>query len=193
MSDSPATETPPTETTEQPPSDNAGSQPEFQSVDEAVAHWQKRIAGKDKVHAAEAQALREERDSLKERLTQLEKAQAEGKAASMSEADRWKQQFEEAEAKLRETTERFTLDNRKVKYPKAAEFLGEDGLKAFDDGRLAAIEVRLTEAPVTPPPVIDKNTPPRNPSEPPKQKSSAELKAELEKLAPGFRAELNIR
>ena len=184
------TETPPTGTETPPPAD--GSQSQFKTVEEAEAHWQNRISGKDKAHAAETNALRDELSALKRANETLEKAQAESRAASLSEADRWKQQFEEAEKKLRDATNQFLLDNRKVKYPKATEFLGEDGLLSFDEGRLAAIETRLVEpsAPQTPPPVIDKNTPPRTPGEPPGPKSSAELKADLVKLAPGFRAEI---
>jgi hypothetical protein len=154
------------------------------TVEDVEAEYRSRISGKDK----EAQALRAEiaRLSEKDRATQAV-AEAQ-RAQELGEVEALRRQLSEERAQR-------VVDTRRARYPQASETLGDDVLAAMDEGRLAALEARLTpEARSAPPPRIDANSPPRNPPAGQRgEPSIEELRAELQRLTPEYIASLNDR
>jgi hypothetical protein len=163
------------------------------TAEEVEAEWRRRVSGKDAAHAAEAKALRE-------RLAELERAEAERRAksdteraANMTETERQRQRADDLERRLEEERQQRVVDTRKAKYPHIAAELDEPVLAAMDEGRLAALDARLSPAGDRPTGNrIDPNSPPRPGGEPPRpdRKSIADLKADLKREAPGWLASI---
>jgi len=158
--------------------------PAARTVEDVEAEYRSRISGKDR----EAAALRAEiarfteRDRAQQAVTEAQRAQELGEVEALK-----RQLAEERSAHV--------VDTRRARYPQASETLGDDVLAAMDEGRLAALEARLTpEARSAPAPRIDTNTPPRQPAQGQRVEPTIEdLRAELQRLAPEYVASLNDR
>lgn len=158
--------------------------PAVRTVEEVEAEYRNRISGKDR----EAQALRDELARLKENEQRRQSVAEAQRVAELGEVEALKRQVaEERAARI--------SDTRRARYPQASETLGDEVLAAMDEGRLAALEARLTpEARSAPPPRIDANSPPRNPPAGQRgEPSIEELRAELQRLTPEYIASLNDR
>lgn len=158
--------------------------------DEVEAIWKNRVAGKDRAHAAETAALREQIDGLNR---QMQGRQTE-EAAQASESDQWKAKFEESERTRTEEARRHAVEIRTAKYAAAAEALDEATLGSMDEGKLAALNARLTEGEAPPPPVVDPSSarrPTPGTSTAPRDRSIEELESDLQKQAPAFVESLN--
>lgn len=158
---------------------------ESRSPEEIEAIWKNRVSQKDKAHAAEAKALREERDAA----LAAANAKVKAEAVDASEADQWKARAEAAEKAAADERQARIIDVRSAKYPAAAEALGADVIAAMDEGKLAAANARLSsDEPPAPSPMDPNAAPKRNPA-PPKSagdKSVADLESDLRKFSPEF-------
>ena len=167
------------------PTQPIGDQPpvggETRTVEQVEAEYRSRQAGKDR----EAAALRDELARYKA-AEDRQKAEAEARrTAELGEVEALKRQLaEEQSGRL--------MDARKARFPHAADVLDTSALAAMDEAKLAALEERLTPRGSAPPQRVDPNSPPRTPAQGvPQPKSEAELRADLERLAPEFIESLN--
>lgn len=160
--------------------------------EEVEAIWKNRIAGKDRAHAAEAAALRQQVEEANRRAAAAEARKQQEELADMSEADQWKRKAEEAERRAEQVERQRVLDVRSAKYAAAAEHLDEGALVAMDEAKLAALNARLTDVEAPPPPLVDPNTPRRssNASTAPRERSVAEMEEDLKRHAPAFEESL---
>jgi hypothetical protein len=155
------------------------------------AIWKNRVSQKDKAHAAEARALRDEAAANKARADRLEAEQRTRTQGDLSEADRWKAQAEAANAALEQERQQRIAEVRVTKYPAAAEALDEAIILSMDEGKLAALNARLTSdgEPPAPSGPIDPNSAPKRPATPPSSpgdKSVEELQGDLKKYGPSY-------
>lgn len=162
-----------------------------QTVEEVEAIWKNRVSQKDKAHAAEAKALREQVASYEKRLS----AKAEADSADESETGQWKAKYEEAQKAADQERQARLIEVREAKYPLAAEALEPEILAQMDEGKLAALNARLDseEAPATGT-RIDPNAAPRRSPSPPtstRDKSVAELEADLKQHGPAYVASIH--
>jgi hypothetical protein len=163
----------------------AGDATETRSPEEIEAIWKNRVSQKDRAHAAEAKALRERAEAAEAKAARTAEAEAEGS----SDADQWKAKYEASQKAVeQERTERL-IEVREAKYPMAAEALEPEVLAKMDEGKLAALNARLDDGEPAPSGRIDPNAAPRRtPSPPtsPRDKSVAELEADLKRYGPGY-------
>lgn len=167
------------------------------TVEEVEAIWKNRVAGKDRAHAAAEQALREERDRIAAERDALKREREQQQQSTMSEADRYKAQAEQFQRELEQERQQRVIDLRTVKYSAAAEHLDTQALFAMDEGKLAALNARLTgEAePAGSGGPIDPNMAPKRSAAPPSspaEKTKDDLLADLQKHEPEFTASLGI-
>ena len=155
------------------------------TAEEVEAEYKARLSGKDRAHAATEQALRDQIAALQGEKTTAQQ-QADG---TLSEVDALKAQLKAEQEARRKDSMEYQQTLRSTKYPNAADALDATTLATMDEAKLAGLEARLTQAP-TPRPV-DPNTPPATPSAPAStDKTAAELKEDLRKMAPDFAATL---
>jgi hypothetical protein len=183
---SPATPPPAAETASSPAEDE-GQTP--QSVEDVETIWKTRVSNKDKAHAAEVAVLRQQ---VADKDRQLQ-AKAQTDSANQSDADQWKSRYE-AEVKAREDQQSQNLaDVRKAKYPSAADVLDAMSLVQMDEGKLAALNSRLTEDETPTGGHVDPSAPRRtsSPPRPLEAQSVAELEAELARQGPAWTESIN--
>lgn len=160
---------------------------ESRTVEEVEAIWKNRVAGKDRAHAAEANALRRQIEELQGRRST--------EAGDEGTDNEWKNRYEESEKTRAEEARRHAVDVRSIRYAAAAEALDDpDALASMDEGKLAALNARLTgreEEP--PPPPIDPNASrrPAPTTAAPRDRSIEELEADLKRLGPAYSESLN--
>ena len=162
--------------------------------EEIEAIWKNRVSQKDKAHNAEAQALRNQNETLKQRLERMEAEQRQKNEGDLSEADQWKAKAEDAERRAQQADQQRVIDVRLAKYPAAAEALDEAVLGSMDEGKLAALNTRLAGEGSPPSGPIDPNSAPKRNPAPPKSaadKSVAELESDLERYGPAFAARIS--
>lgn len=161
------------------------------TAEEVEAIWKNRVAGKDRAHAAESQALRDQIADLNRQLGTKRQTEA----AEMSDVERERARADAAEQRAAEVERQRVLDVRLIKYAAAGEMLDPAELASMDEGRLAALNARLTsdETPPSPPPVIDPNSarrPASTPPSAPQERSKEELVADLKRHEPAFKESL---
>lgn len=163
--------------------------PPTRTLEEVDAEWRGRMSGKDKAHDAETSKLREQIAALQG--TNGTAAGQAGEAAT--EAQRYKAQAEAATKELEDLRRSAAVEVRSAKYPHAAEQLGDPAVIAvMDEAKLAALDARLAPAPRSVS-RIDPSQPPRAaPEDPNRQKTSAELKADLKAYAPEWMRQVGI-
>lgn len=165
-----------------------GSSTEPSTPEQVEAEWKYRVSQKDKAHAAETKALRDQIAALSATSGSAQQ-QAEG---SLSEAEALRQQLALAQKTLAQKDAEHTAQLRSVKFPNAADALDPSALAAMDEAKLAGLEARLSApGPRTLP--VDPSTPPRQPSgaaKPIEEKTAAELREDLRKMAPQITAEM---
>lgn len=165
-----------------------GSPPEPATVEQVEAEWKHRVSQKDKAHAAETKALRDQIAALSATAGSAQQ-QADG---SLSELDVLKRQLAESEKRHQETQAQYEARLRATKFPNAAEALDPTALATMDEARLAGLEARLS-APAPRPFPVDPSTPPRAPSagaKPIEEKTSAELREDLRRMSGQIAAEM---
>ena len=140
------TSTPEATTTTEAPAPVAAAAPP--SVEDVEAIWQKRIAGKDRAHAAEVAELRRQLDALKNPAPAPVNETAE------------QRRIRELEEQIAEERRARVTETRKARFPKAAEYLG-DAVNAADEGKLAGLEALLAGEEPAPAPVIAPTSPAR--------------------------------
>lgn len=147
------------------------------SVEDVEAIWQKRIAGKDRAHAAEVAELRRQ-------------LAAQGTAKPPVSASETPEQrrIRELEEEIAEERKTRIVETRKARFPKATEYLGE-AVTAADEAKLAGLEALLAGEEPAPPPVIASNSPPRSAPRGTKtveEMTKEELQDMLRQMAPAY-------
>lgn len=152
------------------------------TVEQVEAEYRARQAGKDRENAE----LRKELDRYRQVETQRQTEAEQRRAAELGEVEALKRQLAEKDAA-------HTSEIRSVRFPFAADVLDASALAAMDEAKLAALEERLRPAGGRKPePYVDPNSPPRVPAQgQPGPRTSADYKADLERLAPEFIESLN--
>lgn len=187
-----------TETTGETPSPegDGGAEPSAQtlSAEELDQQWRHRVSQKDKAHAAEAKALRDQLAAFEQQEATRRRAEEEARKASMTEAQRFEAERTELQRQLEQERQRTTVEIRKVKYPAIAADLDDQALAVMDEAKLAGLNARLTASggSVEPPSLIDPNSAgrPQAPTAPAEQ-TSDQIKAQLASLGPAFAKELS--
>jgi len=156
------------------------------TAEQVEAEYKARLSGKDKAHAAETKALREQLAALQS-AQQNAVAQVDG---TMSEAEALKRQLAETQKQLQQREQEFTATLRSTMYPYAAEALDPQVLASMDEAKLAGLNARLQ--PARPAFGIDSSTPARTASAPKtiEDMTLEEVKDALQRAAPAFEAEL---
>jgi hypothetical protein len=152
------------------------------TAEEVELEWRNRVSQKDKAHAQELARLQAELTKARETASTATSRGSE----QMTDNERLAQEKADLERQLQDERSARVIEVRQAKYPTAVASVGEDAAKAMDDEKLAALETRLATPAAKPPSVMDANQASRTPSEPPAEKTSDDLKADLERLAPEF-------
>ena len=153
---------------------------ETRTVEQVEAEYRARQAGKDRENAALRDELRRLQTADEQRKAQADAA----RTAELGEAETLKRQLAEERAGR-------VIDTRRARFPNAADALDDGVLAAMDEAKLAALESRLAPRGGTTG-YVDPNSTPRNPPNGiAAPKTEAELRADLERLAPDFVNELN--
>lgn len=152
------------------------------TVEQVEAEYRARQAGKDR----ENQALRQELERYKAADTQRQTEAEQRRAAELGEVEALKRQLAEREAA-------HLSELRSVRFPNAADVLDPGALAAMDEAKLTALEERLRpKGGAKPEPYVDPSSPPRTPPQGQSgPRSSSDLKADLERMAPEFIDSLN--
>jgi chromosome segregation ATPase len=163
--------------------------PQTRTLEEVDAEWRGRMSGKDKAHDAETKTLRDQIAAL-----QGQSAGVAGQAGeAATEAERYKAQAEAATKELEALRRSATVEVRSAKYPHAAEQLGDPAVIAvMDEAKLAALDARLAPASRSVSRIDPSMAPRSAPEDPDRQKTSAELKADLKTYAPDWLRQLGI-
>jgi hypothetical protein len=165
-----------------------GSPPEPPTPEQVEAEWKHRVSQKDKAHAAETKNLRDQIAALSGVASTAEQTAT----GSLSEAEALRQQLATAQKTLQQKDAEHAAQLRTIRFPNAAEALDASALAAMDEAKLAGLEARLS-APAPRGIPIDPSTPPRAPSgggKPIEEKTSAELREDLRRMAPQIIAEM---
>lgn len=152
------------------------------SVEDVEAIWQKRIAGKDRAHAAEVAELRR----------QLEVKSNTPAPPSVNETPE-QRRIRELEEEIAEERKTRIVETRKARFPKATEYLG-DAVTAADEAKLAGLEALLAGEESAPAPVIAPNSPPRGApkgAKPMEEMTKQELQDTLRQIGPAYQEYLN--
>lgn len=168
------------EGTAQPPAPPVGEA--TRTVEQVEAEYRARQAGKDRENAA----LRQELDRYKAADAQRQTEAEARRTAELGEVEALKRQLAE-----RDTAH--ASEVRSIRFPNAADVLDASALAAMDEAKLVALEERLRPAGGRKPePYVDPNAPPRNPPQgQPGPRSTSDLKADLERMAPEFIDSMN--
>lgn len=179
-------------TTEPVVTEPAETQP--RTVEEVEAEYKARISGKDKAHAAEAEALRQENARLKEADDLRRKAEEEARTANMTADQRAQEHIKTLTQQMEDKDRAHMVELRKIKYPTVASELDEAVLLVTDESKLAGLEAKLSgsTAAVPPPSLIDPNSSVRQNGTTPdvREKTTDELKADLAKQSAAFAEEI---
>jgi hypothetical protein len=141
------------------------------TVEEAEAIWQKRVSNRDKAHNAEVAELRRQLVALQ--------TGAPPESATVPTAE---------QVRIKELETQIAVEKRKVRFPHAAEDLGDD-IATVDEVRLARLEARLAAEDAAPAPRMDPNSAGRGAPGAPKplsEMSKEELLAQLKGLSPQY-------
>lgn len=166
----------------------AGDQPQTRTPEQVEAEWQAKQSALGRQHAATEQTLRA-------RIAALEAQTASGERTA-PEQDAIRQENELLRKQLADREVAYAAEMRKVRFPLAAEALDAGVLATMDEAKLAGLEARLTpQAGVAASPRVESSTPPRNIDQPKplEEKTAAELKADLARLAPAFLSEISAQ
>lgn len=170
-----------------PATPDTGSQDAVPTAEQVEAEYKARLSGKDKAHAAETKALREQ-------LAALQSAQQGAVAAadgSTTEAAALKQQLADMQKQIQQREQEYTATLRATQYPYAAEALDPQVLASMDEAKLAGLNARLEPA-GRPTFGIDSSTPARTVSAPKtiEDMTLEEVREALKREAPAFEAEI---
>jgi hypothetical protein len=177
--------------TEQAPPTGA---PATEPTQEGGEDWQKRMSGMQRAHNEETRVLREQVAALQAAATQTTQQASQQTSTLSEEAQAYKRQADEAQKALQAERQTRIVETRSIKYPYAAETLGDPGvLLSMDEAKLAGLNARLAPSVNPRSGLMDANGAARTGPEPEKplaKKTSAELKADLARLAPAWSAEV---
>lgn len=198
MSDEQATPTattPSPEGTEQAGGETETALDQSLSAAELDEQWRNRMSQRDKAHAAELKALRERNEATERSLQEFRTRQEQQRLAGMSEAERVAAERDQLRQELEAERQARVIDTRKARFPHIAAELDDQSIAVMDEGKLAALNTRLSVNPasVEPPSLIDPNSAARtmaNPPTAPGEKSSEALKADLAAMGPAFSREI---
>jgi len=164
------------------------------TVEEVEREYQARISGKDKAHAEEAKALRDQLARYQATEEQARKAEEVQRQQNMTAEQRMQDQVTSLTRQLEETQRNHTVELRKTRFPNVSAELDDNVLAVADEGKLASLEAKLTAGlgGNVPPSLIDKNSVARtgNGTTSPQEQTIPELLAQLEREAPAFKAEM---
>lgn len=158
-----------------------GSPQQPPTPEQVEAEWKYRVSQKDKAHAAETKALRDQIAAL----SGTAGAAQEQATGSLSEAQALRQQLDDAQKALDQRDAQHRTEVRAIRFPASAEVLDASALAAMDEAKLAGLEARLSAPARTLP--VDPSTPPRQQSgasKPVHEKTSAELREDLRRMSP---------
>ncbi len=155
---------PPSATPPSPPADGQapaegqpageGSQGQPLTVEDVENQWKHRVSQKDRAHAAAEQALRDERDTLQQRLDALTKAsppQSNGQPTSGSNdaaVEALRAQLEDQRKRADEAEAARVVEQRKLKYPALARSVGDADTSIFntaEESTLAKLNAQLDD------------------------------------------------
>jgi hypothetical protein len=158
-------------------------EPVARTVEEVEAIWKKRVSGKDKAHEAEVNELRR----------QLELRAAAASAPPATETPE-QARIRELEERLKAAEKDKVVAERKARFPRAAEDLGDD-IVVVDEARLARLEARLADEESAPETVMASNSARRGGEQPgaPKEKTKDDLLKELAEISPLYEQALRER
>jgi len=170
----------------QTPPTGAAEPPKVRTPEEVEAEWSAKQASLGRQYAAENKSLRDQIEALKA----SQQSAVETVTGTQTEAETLRKQMADLQKQLQQREQEYTASLRATKYPAAAEALDPQVLASMDEAKLAGLEARLT--PQRPPIGIDSSTPPRTSAAPKsiEEKSVDELRADLERMAPEFDAEM---
>jgi hypothetical protein len=176
---------------------DAAESSKVRTVEETEAEWRHRMSERDRAHNAELAQLRQNLSALQE----AEKAKAEeveaARRAKMSAEELVRDQVATLERQLEEERRGRVLDSRKARFPNIAADLDDASLAVMDEGKLAALEAKLSGRAAPPPSLIDQNSAARNgtgsPANAPSEKTSDQLKQDLVDMAPAFAKEISYQ
>lgn len=176
------------------PTEPAGDPPTSLSVEELNAQWQHRVSQNDKAHAAEMKALRDQLSAKERAEADARRAGEEARRAGMSEAERVAAERDALRQELEQERAQRVIDTRKAKYPHIAADLDDQAIAVMDEGRLAALDARLSGGTAEPPSLIDPNSAgrPAPSSTKIEEKTSEQLKADLRAQGDSFAKELGL-
>lgn len=162
----------------------AGDEPEGRTAEAVEAEYRARLSGKDKAHAAEKAVYEARIASLEAEKTQKVGTQMDELTTLREQnarlaADKAQSDAEKAQA---------VIEARKARFPNAADSLGDDLVSSIDEGRLTELETRLAGAaqPSGGQMLSDQaRRPAGEPTRDPRDKTVAELEADLAKYGSG--------
>jgi hypothetical protein len=183
------------DSTTQVVADNGSAPP--RTPEEVEAEWKHRFSQRDKAHAEETKTLRDQLGRLQAAEDERRRAEETKRQENMTDAQRMQDQIASLQRQLEDRDKAYTVEVRKVRFPNIAAELDDSALAVMDEAKLAALDARLNGQTATPPSLIDPNSAARavNGSSitPPGEKTSDQLKAELERLGPQFAQEITNR
>lgn len=163
------------------------------TLEDVEAEWANRMSGKDKAHAAEIKALKEQHAAELAAAGNSAHQLTEEARAKMTDAEALAAENATLKTSLEAERKGRVLDTRKAKFPAASESLGDDVVATMDEEKLTALEARLATPGAVPPPAVPlSNTAAKTGGDQPiTEKTSADLIADLERFSPGFVADLS--
>jgi flagellar biosynthesis GTPase FlhF len=172
-----------------------GEEPNVQtlSAEELDAQWRNRVSQKDKAHAAEMKALREQQAATERSLSEFRRQQEQARLAGMSEAERVAAERDALRQELEQERQGRVIDTRKARYPHIAAELDDSAIAVMDEGKLASLNARLSGGSAEPPSLIDSNSAARPQNGVPtrvEDMSTEQLKAQLARESDAFAREI---
>ncbi len=164
--------------------------------EEIEAEWRHRVSQNDKAHQKEAAALREQVSRFQAAEEQRRRAEEAERQSRMTAEERVQDQIKTLERQLEQERVGRVIDARKLRFPNITAELDEQAIAVMDEGKLAALESKLTGQTAQPPSLIDPNSAARAANGTPvtpREKTSDELKQDLHRLGPEFARELANR
>lgn len=167
--------------------------PATRTVEDVEKEYRDRIAGKDRAHDAEMKTVRGELDRLRAAEQQRQQAETEARRSQMTAEQVMQDQIKTLTDQMNQRERDHLTELRKIRFPTVAAELDDAILAATDEGKLAALEAKLTAGQTAPPPsLIDSNSAARSNGTTPvtTEKSIEDLKADLAREGAAFRADL---
>jgi hypothetical protein len=165
------------------------------TIEEVEAEWRHRTSQRDKAHAEETKVLREQLGRFEAAENARRSAEETQRQANMTADQRMQDQIASLQRQLEDRDKAYTVELRRTRFPNIAAELDDSALAVMDEGKLAALDAKLGSGQAaSPPSLIDPNSAARtvngSPTTTPGEKTTDQLKADLERFAPEFIREI---